>query len=327
MRPRLYSYPFVEADVDQEIVPVTHIYAHTPSLHGAPEHLFAMRASLPSIVVVLGTAPAQNCLAYAALAPTPHAHLLAIPPLRTILLVQVRAPLGTYLVSISASEVDILLCSMALASLPTELIEQIAECLDLESCRSLRLTSPWLTQQLHHQFGHRFFSKQTVSWEVDCLRRLRDITSSSLGQTLQHLVIDATPRFSVKIRELEKKLREFVVDTHSKETVEYRSLEEALATVEQKAIAAAKYWNETRYDQKILAIVFGKARNIQFITFAYDGLHGYTYWDAQLHCERSQNEMSRPLVTTLAAVVAAKAQIQVISLDPIRNHGAISIGR
>ena len=92
-----------------------------------------------------------------------------------------------------------------LSTLPTELIEQVTDHLDIDSFRSFRLASCSLNQQSIHSFRQRFFRTRTVAWTSESLDRLTHITSDAyFGRSLRVLVIDATPRFAIRLWELEK---------------------------------------------------------------------------------------------------------------------------
>ncbi|KAF2682920.1 hypothetical protein K458DRAFT_305886 [Lentithecium fluviatile CBS 122367] len=218
-----------------------------------------------------------------------------------------------------------LMSAMALSSLPTELIEQIAEHLDIQSLRSFRLTSSSISRQSLHLFKYRFFRKRTLKWNTESLRQLDDITSHPRFEgCLQDLVVDATPRFAIRMWELEKG----VVDAAAQQDFEKRiHLQSSYLKIEEEAEDASRFWNETRQDQKTLAVVFTRLQTLLSVTFAYDGMDKNHLLFGRRYCENSQNEMSRPFVSTMAAIATSRLIVQSIGVDPERRYGAISIGR
>jgi hypothetical protein len=214
---------------------------------------------------------------------------------------------------------------MALSSLPTELIESIAAHLDIHSARSLRLTNSSFNQQTMHEFKRRFFHTRTVQWHMDSLQQLDDLTSHPHFQgCMRNLVVDATPTFAIRLWELEKG----IVDAAAQQDFEKRTeLQSIHSKIEEEAEDAARYWSETRHDQKLLTSVFTRQQNLPSITFAYNGMNKNHLLFGRRYCENSQNEMSRPFVSTMAALVTSRLHVQSIGLDTERRYGAISIGR
>lgn len=212
-----------------------------------------------------------------------------------------------------------------LSDLPTELIEHITGYLDIGCFRSFRLVSHSLNQQSIHQFRQRFFRTRTVAWTTESLDQLTHITSDPyFGRSLRDLVVDSTPRFAIRLWELEKGIIEADLqqDQHRRNEVQARYSE-----VEARFEQITRFWNETRHDRKALASVFEHLGRLQSIVFAYDGMKKNFLLFGRRYCESSQNEMSRPLVSTLAAVAMSKLIVQTINIDPGRRYGAVSTGR
>ncbi len=220
---------------------------------------------------------------------------------------------------------------MPLTILPTELIEQIAVHSDLGSLRSLRLTCSSLTNQTFHIFKDRFFRKRTIKWTKENFDTLLNIAAhAELGNALQHLIIDATPWLSVRLWHARKRLSEaeaifgpFPAPADS-----------VLSIVEQKyledrktATNIAAFFNETRYDQKCLKTIFARLSVLESVVFLYEGMDKKFGKFGRRYCEASQHEMSRPFVSTLAAIAASGIPVKVISTHHIHKYGAISIGR
>ena len=213
--------------------------------------------------------------------------------------------------------------SMALSSLPTELIEQIAEYLDARSIRSFRLTDLALSQKSLHAFKQRL-RRRTLQWDIESLWQLEWMTSHPpFYGILEEIVIDATPRFAIRLWELEKS----IVDAAAQQDFQKRAeLQSSYLRIEEQSSAAARFWNETRQDQKILSSVFGRLKTLSSITFVYDGMNT-NHLFARKYCENSQNEMSRPFVSTMAALATSHLPVQSIAVAPDRRFGAISVGR
>lgn len=212
-----------------------------------------------------------------------------------------------------------------LSDLPTELTEHITGDLDIDSFRYFRLVSRSLNQQSLHQFRQRFFHTRTVAWTEESLDRLTRVTSDSFfGRSLRTLVVDSTPRFAIKLWELEKGLIEADLqqDQHR-----HNDAQTLYSEIEARSEQMTRFWNETRHDRKALASVFEHLGRLQSIVFAYDGMMKNFLLFGRRYCESSQNEMSRPLVSTLAAIAMSKLIVQTITLDPERKYGAVSTGR
>lgn len=141
---------------------------------------------------------------------------------------------------------------------------------------------------------------------------------------LEDLVVDATPRFAIRLWELEKG----IVDATAQQDFERRvELQSYYLKIEEESETATRYWNETRQDQMILTSVFKRLQRLSSIIFAYDGMDKNHLLFGRRYCENSQNEMSRPFVSTMAALATSRCDVLFIGVDPERNCGAISIGR
>jgi hypothetical protein len=218
---------------------------------------------------------------------------------------------------------------MALSRLPTELVEQIASYLDLPDSRSLRLTNPTLNKQTSHIFKDRFLYQHTLQWTQEAFCRLVDMTSHPhFGNALHHLIIDATPRHTVHLWQAEQHIAETRrVSTRYGAASATRDLEEQYRADHRVAEEVAKFFSETRFDRKSLQTVFERQQHLDSITFAYNGMHEkYAIFDGR-YCESSQQEMSRPFVSTMSALAASKVQIRRIQVDNDRPFGAVSIGK
>ncbi|KAF1965129.1 hypothetical protein BU23DRAFT_414385, partial [Bimuria novae-zelandiae CBS 107.79] len=209
--------------------------------------------------------------------------------------------------------------------LPTELIEHVTNHLDVDSFRSFRLASRSLNEQSRYQFRQRFFRTRTVAWTSDSLDRLMRITADSyFGRSLQDLVVDATPRFAIRLWELEKGIIEADLQQDQGRRDDAQGL---YSEVEARFEQATRFWNETRHDRKALTSVFEHLGRLQSIVFAYDGMKKNFLLFGRRYCESSQNEMSRPFVTTMAAIAMSKLIVQTITIDSRRRYGAVSTGR
>ncbi|KAF2475352.1 uncharacterized protein BDR25DRAFT_382300 [Lindgomyces ingoldianus] len=212
---------------------------------------------------------------------------------------------------------------MGLASLPTELVETVVNHLDLPAFQSFRLISPSLNQQSLHLFKTRFFRTRTISWTVEDFRCLLDIAWHPVfGGALQDLIVDATPKYAIQLWEVKKRIYDAQHDSKLKDLywIEYELLNE-------KAAESYRYWNETRHDQKTLTAIFERLKKLDSILFCYNGMCRSYGKFSRRYCESSQNEMSRPFVSTLAAIAVSGIIVHEISVHPQRRHGAISVGR
>lgn len=219
--------------------------------------------------------------------------------------------------------------AMPLSSLPTELIESIARYLDLSSFCSLRLTTLLLKQQSLHVFRERFFRRQSVSWTKHDLDRLVEMSNhADFGSSLQHLSVDATPWHSMSLWQLRKRISEADAIISESDGLFFKSeLQEKYIEEEKAAKELAAFFNETRYDHKCLRAVFGKVQNLESIVFKYRGMERKYGKFGRRYCESSQHEMSRPFVSTMAAVAASGVHVKTIAVHPVHHHGAVSIGR
>jgi len=208
--------------------------------------------------------------------------------------------------------------NMPLSSLPTELIECIARYLDLSSFCSLRLATSFLRQQSLHVFRDRFFRRQSVSWAKH----------ADLGSSLQHLSVDATPRHSMSLWQLRKRISEADAIISESDGLFFKSeLQEKYMEEEKAAKELATFFNETRYDHKCLRAVFGNVQKLESIVFEYRGMERKYGKFGRRYCESSQHEMSRPFLSTMAAVAASGVHVKTIAVHPVHHHGAVSIGR
>jgi hypothetical protein len=218
---------------------------------------------------------------------------------------------------------------MSLASLPTELIESIATHLDLSGFCSLRLASHSLEERLLHVFRESFFRTRSLSWTKFDLDRFVEVSAHpDFGPALRHLCINATPHFSILLWQLRKRISESDAIHSGPNGVVFQSeLQEQYIQDEKKAADFATFLNETRYDHKCLRTVFDKIRTLESIVFRYVGMDKKYGKFGRRYCESSQHEMSRPFVSTMAAVASSGVLIKEISIHPIYNYGAVSIGR
>lgn len=218
---------------------------------------------------------------------------------------------------------------MSLASLPTELIECIAAYLDLSASCSFRLSCSSLKQQSLHVFRDHFFRKRSVSWTRHNLHRLVEISEHvDFGPAMQHLHIDATPQHSISLWQLCRPLFEANAIFGDVEGIVFKSeLQELYAEKEKEAKALATFFNKTRYDEKCLRTAFSKVQRLESIVFGYEGMDKNYGKFVRRYCESSQHEMSRPFVSTMAAVAASGIRIKQIAVDPSNDYGAVTIGR
>ncbi|USP78825.1 hypothetical protein yc1106_06099 [Curvularia clavata] len=227
---------------------------------------------------------------------------------------------------------------MTLISLPNELIEHIASYLDLPSIRSLRLTTSSITRATSHLFRDRFFYQHTLTWTKQSLDTLVEISlHPNYGTALRHLIINATPQHSMHFWRLRKSISE--IDDISTpyggvKPSAQRQLEAEQVLAEQKIKETTTFFNETRYDQKMLKQAFSNlsklpgGSSLTRLTFLYNGLSAAYSGGSPLYCQLSQCEMSRPFVSTLAALASSPdIHISDILLSRDAPHGAVSIGR
>jgi hypothetical protein len=210
---------------------------------------------------------------------------------------------------------------MRLNILPTELVEHIASHLDLPSFRSFRLVCQSLQQQSAHHFRERFFRKRTITWAIESFQTALSVTSHpEFGNALQDLHVDATPRHSIRLWKMKTQLQDNNIFFSNLTVEDERDAKES-------ADAQAKKWNETRFDQKVLIKMFERIRVLKSITFEYEGMEARYGKFGRRYCETSQNEMSRPFVSSMNAIVASGITVQNIYMDKEKKHGAVSIGR
>lgn len=225
---------------------------------------------------------------------------------------------------------------MTLHQLPTEVIELITTYLDLPSFCNIRLTCSTLNQQTLHHFRTRFFNTQRLSWTKASFDRLLAISSHpSFGSnTLHHLLIDATPHHSISTWRLSRRLSEaqaIVSDTAAGSITS--TLTSDLSIVRKTAEDDATFFNESRYDRKILTTVFASLAKtnseafLQSLTFAFDPMDRKYSKFGRRYCESSQNEMSRAYISTFAAIASSGIKIKHILFEEGRAHGALAIGR
>jgi hypothetical protein len=218
---------------------------------------------------------------------------------------------------------------MSITLLPTELIETIAIYLDIATSRSLRLVSSFLERQSLHVFRDRFFRTRTIQWTKASFDNLLEITAHlTFGAALHDLNIDATPRHSIALWQLRKRISEAEAISSDPGGVLFKSeMQEKYIADEKEAKDLTTFFNETRYDQKCLRTVFEKLGRLDSLTFAYKGMDKKYGKFGRRYCESSQHEMSRPIVSAMAAIAKSGIHIKCICLHPTLTHGAVSIGR
>lgn len=223
---------------------------------------------------------------------------------------------------------------MSLTALPTELIELISSNLDLVSFHNTRLTCSLLRQRSLHSFRDLFFQSKSIPWTREDLDRLVSIASHpDLGSALKTLIIDATPRRSILLWQLDKRIRDQQRDARdgsSASAAEWRSLKQQYVDLERETRSAETFFNETRYDQKRLKAAFDLLRHrgtLNSLIFKYEGI--VNFWNRPLrdYCLFVQQEMSRPFISAISAIAASGVCIKTISLHDTNSHGAVSVGR
>jgi hypothetical protein len=219
--------------------------------------------------------------------------------------------------------------AMSLNGLPTELVENIVTHLDVPATRSIRLASRSLKQQSLHTFRDRFFRQRLIAWTKEDLEKIRDIsTHPEFGAALQHLSINATPKNSIFLWRLRERISEAATVDSEPDGIFFKSdLQEQYIGIERKAKAVAADFNETQYDKKCMQVVFENVKALETIEFGYEGMGKVYSKFGRRYCETSQHEMSRPFVSTMAAIAASGLQVKKISIHDRQNYGAVSIGR
>lgn len=218
---------------------------------------------------------------------------------------------------------------MSLMSLPTELIESVASHLDLSDSCSLRLVSTSLREQSLHVFRDRFFRTRLIQWTRQELDQLCEISAhADFGTALQCLNINATPKHSASLWQLRKRISEADAVFNEFSSVSFKSeLQDRYIEEEKEAKNVSVFFNETRYDQKCMQIVFEKIRRLDSIVFGYEGMEKKYGKFGRRYCESSQHEMSRPFVSTMAAIADSGIHVKNISIHEQHKYGAVGIGR
>lgn len=221
---------------------------------------------------------------------------------------------------------------MPVPSLPVELIEKVASNLDLSTLSSFRLTTRRHRNGTILIFKHRFFTTQYLSWTKSSLQRLIDIsTHPELGDALQHLVIDATPHYTLDLWKMRRKsadaghLTPLTDDEDGSKLT--RQLSKQYETLSQEAEKAARWLRESRFDMTALKTAFFRTKTLESIVFSCSGMERRYSMFAHRYCESSQGEMSRPFVSTLHALASTDTAVRRIEIAPGKDYGAVSVGR
>ncbi|KAJ8115335.1 hypothetical protein OPT61_g2987 [Boeremia exigua] len=219
-----------------------------------------------------------------------------------------------------------------LSSLPAELIQHVSLYLDVPTFRALRLTASRYHHQTAHTFKKNFFITRHLQWTEFSLQRLVTISEHpDLGKACQHLVIDATPHHALLLWKMRRRsadaghMTPITDDEDGSKLI--KKLNEDYDVLQQKAEEVARWFNETRFDVKCLTTAFSRLQSLQSVTFAYQGMGAEYSKFRRRYCEVSQLEMSRPVISTLAALAASGAKIGHVGIHEESKHGAISIGR
>lgn len=221
---------------------------------------------------------------------------------------------------------------MTLSSLPAEILDQIASCLDLPTFRALRLTASHYHSQTAHSFIQRFFATQHIQWKKFSLQRLVEVsTDPGLGGACRNLIVDATPYHALVLWKMRRRsadaghMTPLTDDEDAINLVKRLGLDYGM--LQEKAESVSRWLNETRFDVKCLTTVFSQLTSLESITFAYEGMETRYSKFSGRYCEVSQHEMSRPFVSTISALAAAGIPVKHINLHHEMKHGAVSIGR
>lgn len=157
----------------------------------------------------------------------------------------------------------------------------------------------------------------------------------NLGLALKHLVIDATPHYSLQLWTMRRRSLDSRADaghlapvTDGEDGGNLRvRLDEEYEVLAQEAEGRAKWFNETRFDVVCLRKVFARVKTLESIVFAYDGMEIRYAKFAQRYCEASQHEMSRPFVSTLQALAAMGTRVKRLEIATGKGYGVVSVGR
>ena len=209
-----------------------------------------------------------------------------------------------------------------LYSLPTEMAEAVVDYLSLTDFKQLRLVCSTLHQQSMHQFRERYFQQISLTWSIESFQSLLEVSRHPyFGLAIKHLAIDSTPSYAIRLWKLNRQ----AIETPDHDLENRLNNEEDSLSYEAERMS--KYWSETLHDQKDLIQFFKHVRYLDSVTFAFDGMDRHLGKFARMYCERSRNEMSRPFVTTMAAIAISGVTVKNVYLHKVRNYGAISIGR
>lgn len=103
-------------------------------------------------------------------------------------------------------------------------------------------------------------------------------------------------------------------------------LHDDYALLQREEKGAAKWLNETRFDIRSLTTILSRLPKLETITFKYEPTPFPYFYLKQDYCEVSQAEMSRPFISTLAALAASGTRVKHILLHDEMDFGAVSIG-
>lgn len=206
--------------------------------------------------------------------------------------------------------------------LPTELVENIAYSLPLSDLRNFRLTCSSMRDQALHPFKDRFFRRRTITVTADSLKGLIDVAGHpQIGSALRDLVIDATPQLEKKYTDCQRRIRDAQLDDGLRQLLDIE-----LRLINEDRVKLSDF-AKSGQDRKLLALAFMVIGRLHSIAFAYDGFNESEAEDAMYHLRRAQTEMSRPFVSTIAAIAFSGLAVEEITVQNHRRSGFVSIGK
>ncbi|RMZ73447.1 f-box domain containing [Pyrenophora seminiperda CCB06] len=217
--------------------------------------------------------------------------------------------------------------------IPTELIELIASHVDLQTFRSLRLTNVELSRQTAYYLRNQFLRKQHLAWSRESLDRFVEInTHAVFAGAMQHLVIDATPYHAIALLEVNERI---TVERLSLAQYRYPHNPSSELLKQQtdarnaaaRAVRDAKFFNEAGYDLKCLVSVFKRLERLESVTFEYGRRECEYSKFVSRSSEYNLAEMSRPFLSTMAAIAETKLPVYSILRNRQSGFGAMTMGR
>lgn len=151
-------------------------------------------------------------------------------------------------------------------------------------------------------------------------------------------MIDATPYYALELWKMRRRSADAghltPVPDDPDGNLLVQKLNQEFEKLQEEGHGVARWFNETRVDTRWLTTIFERVKEAGkerlegvTLTFVYEGMEARYAKFGQRYCEQSQHEMSRPFVSTMAAIAASGVRVKEVRISDEKGCGAIGVGR